>query len=108
MGLSDMAPNDLANLLTDGPAAVGSILFICFKSKCTKISLCFGLWSCDRNVINGSDEENPRIGVTCGKPEPDMARLLNESAHCGRLSDGEVEWELATIEALLQRVRALV
>ena len=60
MGLTDMAPNDLANLLTVGSAAVGSILLICFKSKCTNISLCFGLWACDRNVSDESDEENQR------------------------------------------------
>jgi hypothetical protein len=28
-----------------------------FKSRCVKISLCFGLWSCDREVQDGSDDE---------------------------------------------------
>ena len=71
MGLTDMAPNDLANLLTVGSAAVGSILLICFKSKCTNISLCFGLWACDRNVSE-SDEENPRTNKNANESRIDQ------------------------------------
>ena len=48
-----MAPNDLANLMTVGGAA------LCW---CTQISILWGLWKCDRNVSNDDtdDEEAPR------------------------------------------------
>ena len=72
MGLTDMAPNDLANLLTVGSAAVGSILLICFKSRCTNVSLCFGLWACDRNVSDESDEENPRTNKNANESRIDQ------------------------------------
>eukprot|EP01048_Picozoa_sp_COSAG05_P029851 COSAG05_NODE_10048_length_586_cov_0.944559_1_plen_69_part_10 len=58
MGLGDMEPNDLANLLTVGGAAMCSLMMVLFKSRCTKISICFGLWSCDRAVAGDDDEEN--------------------------------------------------
>ena len=45
MGLGDMEPNDLANLLTVGGAAMCSLMMVLFKSRCTNISVCFGLWS---------------------------------------------------------------
>ena len=59
-GLSDMAPNDLANLMTVGGAALCSLLMVVFKSKCTKISVCFGIFSCDRTPPVETDEENPK------------------------------------------------
>jgi hypothetical protein len=43
-------PNDYSNLATVGAAALCSLMMVLFKSKCSKISLCFGLWSCDRKV----------------------------------------------------------
>ena len=48
-----VAPNDLANLMTVGGAA------LCW---CTQISILWGLWKCDRNVSNDDtdDEEAPR------------------------------------------------
>jgi len=49
-------PNDYSNIITIGAAAVGSVLLIVFKSRCVKISLCFGLWSCDRQIQDDDDE----------------------------------------------------
>ena len=60
MGLDDMAPNDLANLMTVGGAALCSLLMVVFKSRCTQISVLWGLWKCDRSVPNESDEEAPK------------------------------------------------
>lgn len=58
--LSNMSPNDLANLITISSAAVASVLLVLFKSRCQKISFCCGLWSCDRAVQEGEEEENDK------------------------------------------------
>ena len=51
-------PNDYSNIITIGAAAIGSVLLIIFKSRCTNISLCFGLWSCDRDPLDDKDDKN--------------------------------------------------
>ncbi len=56
-----MKPNDLANLMTVGAAALGSLLLIIFKSRCTNIDCSF-LWglfryNCIRTVNNDSSDE---------------------------------------------------
>ena len=48
-------PNDYSNIITIGAAAIGSVLLIVFKSRCSKINICCGLFSCDRKVKE--DEE---------------------------------------------------
>ena len=57
--------NDWSNIVTISSAALASVLLVLFKSRCSKISLCWGLWSCDRVVQEGSDDEdgdNERAG----------------------------------------------
>jgi hypothetical protein len=57
-GFDLWTPNDYSNFITICAAAVGSTLLVIFKSRCVKISLFWGLWSCDREVQNdGSDDE---------------------------------------------------
>ena len=55
--LTDWTPNDYSNIITIGAAAIGSVLLIVFKSRCDKISLCFGLFSCHRKVKEEEEEE---------------------------------------------------
>ena len=49
------------------------MLLVLFKSRCSKISLCWGLWSCDRVVQEQSDnedegnEDNQRVGQGGGQ-----------------------------------------
>jgi hypothetical protein len=50
--------NDYSNILTVGAAAIGSILLIIFKSKCRNISLCWGMWACNR-AVELENDENP-------------------------------------------------
>ena len=61
----DWTANDYSNIVTIGAAAVGSVLLIVFKSRCTDISICWGLWSCKRKVQE--DEEDPEPVVP---PQP--------------------------------------
>lgn len=56
-GFDSWSANDYSNFVTICAAAVGSTLLVVFKSRCVKISLCFGLWSCDREVQDDSDDE---------------------------------------------------
>jgi hypothetical protein len=54
-------PNDYSNFITICAAAVGSTLLVIFKSRCVKISICFGLWSCDREVQDESSSDDESI-----------------------------------------------
>ena len=58
-----LEPNDLANLLTVGGAALCSVLLVVFKSRCTRISCLYGLWACDRAPTEAENEPEP-------EPEP--------------------------------------
>jgi len=60
-GFDLWTPNDYSNFITICAAAVGSTLLVVFKSKCVKISVCFGLWSCDREVTNSDSDEDEAI-----------------------------------------------
>ena len=56
--ITDWTPNDYSNIITIGAAAIGSVLLIVFKSRCDKISVCFGLFSCHRKVKEEEEEED--------------------------------------------------
>ena len=58
--------NDWSNIVTISAAALSSVLLVVFKSRCSKITLCWGLWSCDRVVQEESDGE--------GEQRPDAAQ----------------------------------
>ena len=47
---------DINNIITISSAALASVLMVLFRSRCSHISLCCGLWSCDR-VVQEQDEE---------------------------------------------------
>eukprot|EP01043_Picozoa_sp_COSAG02_P007614 COSAG02_NODE_231_length_27944_cov_5.843347_6_plen_102_part_00 len=48
---------DIVTLSTISAAALSSVLLVVFKSRCSKITVCWGLWSCDRVVQEESDGE---------------------------------------------------
>lgn len=51
---------DYSNLITISASAIASVLLVVFKSRCSKISLCFGLLQCDRKVMEGEDEPDKK------------------------------------------------
>ena len=66
-------PNDYSNIATVGAAALCSILMVLFKSRCSEISLFWGLWKCNRNVPeNESDEED------ANPPQPPQQQNQNQ------------------------------
>jgi hypothetical protein len=91
-----MKPNDLANLMTVGAAALGSLLLIIFKSRCTKIDCSF-LWGflkygCIRDVNNDSDEEEDKDKKNEKKPVlPNKTDLLNKQLNDKILKDEELK-----------------
>lgn len=56
-GFDLWTPNDYSNFITICAAAIGSTLLVIFKSKCSHINLCCGLWSCDREVYDEEEEK---------------------------------------------------
>ena len=52
-----MAPNDLANLMIVGGAALCSLLMVALKGRYTQIYILWGLWKCDRAVSNKEFDE---------------------------------------------------
>eukprot|EP01049_Picozoa_sp_SAG25_P024596 SAG25_NODE_11184_length_311_cov_1.117925_1_plen_69_part_10 len=62
--------NDWSNIVTIASAALASVLLVLFKSRCTQIRLCYGCWSCTRDVQQtGSDDEAP---TPAPAPEPEQ------------------------------------
>jgi hypothetical protein len=59
-GFDLWTPNDYSNFVTICAAAIGSTLLVIFKSRCTNISLCCGLWSCDREVAEEDDKDKDK------------------------------------------------
>ena len=69
-GFDLWTPNDYSNFITISAAAIGSTLLVIFKSRCKKITICFGLLGCDREVQSDSDEENPDDNRNNQPPPP--------------------------------------
>jgi len=64
--LDDYSLDQVAGATALVLGSLGGLCLILFKSRCEKISICWGIWSCDRNVKD--DEE----------PEPDKEEKKKE------------------------------
>ena len=59
--LADYNINEVAGAVSLFLGGLGGLLLIIFKSRCSTISCCWGLYSCIREIPdNGSDEEAPK------------------------------------------------
>ena len=71
--------NDYSNLITITASAIASVLLVLFKSRCKKITICYGLLSCDRKVQSDSEDEEEQkklrktktIKEASPEPEPE-------------------------------------
>jgi len=88
--------NDYSNIITISSAAIASVLLVVFKSRCSNISLCCGLFSCDREVIE-EDKEKEKAKVK-GKVKKPLSKKVEELVL--ELPDEEEEEELVTPQAL--------
>ena len=67
---TEWTPNDYSNLATVGAAALCSVLLVVFKSRCSNISICYGLLSCKRSVPNSEDDEEQQPVNNQDQPQP--------------------------------------
>tara|TARA_R110000765_G_C18697058_1_gene581348 strand:- start:228 stop:479 length:252 start_codon:yes stop_codon:yes gene_type:complete len=68
--LGDFTLDQVAGALALVLGSVGGLCLIMFKSRCEKISLCWGLWVCDRKVPE-VDPEDPKEPEPQPEPEPE-------------------------------------
>ena len=69
-GFDLWTPNDYSNFITICAAAIGSTLLVLFKSRCSKISFCWGLYSCDREVASDTEEGEDEERIVPPPPNP--------------------------------------
>jgi hypothetical protein len=86
MSATEWTPNDYSNIATVGAAALCSVLMVLFKSRCSNISICYGLLSCKRKPMeeeeDGKEEDEdkeepiipptPRRSPRLTAPEPEV------------------------------------
>ena len=95
--LADYTIDQMAGALALTLGSVGGLCLILFKSRCERISVCWGLWSCNRKVSEDvidsekniaqdqKDEQQPgeqrggpnsgSTGITTASTEPTSAAL---------------------------------
>ena len=95
--LADYTIDQMAGALALTLGSVGGLCLILFKSRCERISVCWGLWSCNRKVSDdvidsekniGQDQKDERqpgeqrggpnsgsTGITTASTEPTSAAL---------------------------------
>ena len=95
--LADYTIDQVAGALALTLGSVGGLCLILFKSRCERISVCWGLWSCNRKVSEdvidtekniGQDQKDERqpgeqrggpnsgsTGITTASTEPTSAAL---------------------------------
>ena len=60
-GAYEWNANDYSNLVTIAAAALASVLLVVFKSRCETISVCWGLWACQRALQQESDGDDAEM-----------------------------------------------
>ena len=68
--MSNWSANDYSNFITICAAAIGSTLLVLFKSRCSSMSFCWGLYKCNREVITVETDPAPTLPPGGGKVEP--------------------------------------
>ena len=67
--LDDYSLDQVAGALALVISSVGGLMLICFKSRCSQIRLCWGLWSCVRVIPKKDSEEEEEEEEP--QPEPE-------------------------------------
>ena len=70
---SDWNANDYSNIITISSAAIASVLLVIFKSKCSDISVCWGLFKCIRKVELEADDDDAEAPPPGAPPPPEGA-----------------------------------
>lgn len=87
--LANYTIDQVAGALALTLGSVGGLCLILFKSRCETISICWGVWSCNRKVLDEDNEEVKKeeeeiiskkikpltqtdsIGIPISSPEPE-------------------------------------
>ena len=56
--LANYTIDQVAGALALTLGSVGGLCLILFKSRCSTISICWGLWSCNRVVLDEDEEDD--------------------------------------------------
>ena len=81
MSLADFTIDQMAGALALTLGSIGGLCLILFKSRCEKISICWGVWSCNRKVSEdevaedkADDKDKPISSRTRGAEalQPDL------------------------------------
>lgn len=66
--LDDYSLDQVAGATALVLGSLGGLLLICFKSRCSSISLCWGIWKCDRKVPDSSEEDDDKNTTDVEEP----------------------------------------
>ena len=55
--LADYTIDQVAGALALTLGSIGGLCLILFKSRCEKITICWGIWSCNRKVVDDDNDE---------------------------------------------------
>jgi len=86
--LANYTIDQVAGALALTLGSIGGLCLILFKSRCERISICWGVWSCNRKVLEEDKEEVKKeeeeiipkikpltqtdsIGIPIPSPEPE-------------------------------------
>ena len=58
--LGDFTIDQLGGTLALVLGSLGGLCLILFKSRCERISICWGLWSCNRKVQDDTSEDDEK------------------------------------------------
>ena len=72
----DWNAQDYSNLITISAAAISSVLLVIFKSRCTEIDFCCGLWKCFRDPLDVSDDDTNVKDEKKKKKDKDKDKLI--------------------------------
>tara|TARA_R110000824_G_scaffold196318_1_gene379509 strand:+ start:673 stop:999 length:327 start_codon:yes stop_codon:yes gene_type:complete len=78
--LANYTIDQVAGALALTLGSIGGLCLILFKSRCQRISICWGVWSCDRKVVEEDSEEDK----TKEEIIPTNIRPLKETDSIGR------------------------
>ena len=68
--LGDFTIDQLGGTLALILGSVGGLCLILFKSRCERISICWGLWSCVRKVTEEEDDKKKDVEEPIIPPVP--------------------------------------
>ena len=98
--LADYNINEIAGALSLTLGSIGGLCLILFKSRCEKISICWGVWSCNRKVLT---EEEMQAQAKQAKDLKDLKKV-NEA----NIADRTRSKSIASTPAVAEDIEEVV